>query len=199
MKPFIVAIKLAGLMLAVACSIFWSANTMAQAINGDAKSPASPTARDGSHDFDFEFGEWRVHHRVKRAGEGVQWAEFEGTCTDRPLMQGIANIEEHIFNKPSGISYGVAMRAYDAPSRQWAIWWIDSRDPHAALDPPMKGRFENKVGTFYSDGMLNGKPMRVRFIWSDITPSSARWEQAYSFDGEKTWEVNWIMEFKRTG
>lgn len=151
----------------------------------------------GVHDFDFEVGAWRVHHRIKRPVDKEKWLEFDGTCTNRPLMEGWANVEDHTFNKPDGITHGVALRAYDSKSAQWAIWWIDSRDPFGTLDPPTVGRFENRVGTFYSDSTLNGKPIRSRFIWSEITPTSARWEQAYSSDAGKTWETNWIMEFRR--
>ena len=151
----------------------------------------------GAHDFDFEVGEWRVHHRIMRPDRSAPWLEFDGTCRNRALIDGSANVEEHTFNKPTGVTYGIAMRAYDAKTAQWAIWWVDSRDPHGALDPPVKGRFENGVGTFYSDGMLDGKPMRTRFIWSHITATSAHWEQAYSLDAGKTWETNWIMEFQR--
>ena len=148
----------------------------------------------GAHDFDFELGEWRVHHRVKRA---EAWVEFEGTSTVRSLMDGSSNVEDNAFYRPTGITHGVALRAYDAKSDQWAIWWVDSRDPLSALDPPMKGRFEKGVGTFYADGIVNGKPTRTRFIWSRITGSSARWEQAFSTDEGKTWDTNWIMEFQR--
>jgi hypothetical protein len=151
--------------------------------------------RTGPHGFDFEIGSWRVHHRVKRpTGE---WMEFEGTSEMRLLMDGSANVEDNIFNKQSGVTRGVAFRAFDAKSGEWAIWWIDSRDPHGALDPPVKGRFENGVGTFYSDSVVNGQATRTRFIWSKITPTSARWEQAYSIDAGKTWDTNWIMEFTR--
>jgi len=158
--------------------------------HGDAR--AQPSG--GAHDFDFEFGKWRVHHRVKRDG---QWAEFEGTCTDRGLVDGSANVEEHTFSRKAGTSYGIAVRAYDAKTRQWAIWWIDVRDPHGALDPPLKGRFTDGVGTFYADSVVNGKTARTRFIWSRITPKSARWEQAMSSDLGKTWDTNWVMEFSR--
>lgn len=151
----------------------------------------------GLHDFDFLVGEWRVHHRVKRPADNHQWLEFDGTCSNRSLMGGGANVEDHMFDKPTGVARGVALRAYDPKTGQWAIWWIDSRDPFGALDPPLKGRFDNGVGTFYSDGMLGGKPIRTRFIWAHITPTSARWEQAYSADAGKTWETNWIMEFRR--
>jgi hypothetical protein len=151
----------------------------------------------GLHDFDFEFGAWRVHHRVKRAGSGEPWLEFEGVCRGRALIDGRANVEEHTFQRPGGVTYGIALRAYDQATGQWAIWWVDGRAPHGALDPPVKGRFDKGVGTFYSDGTVDGKPTRTRFVWSHITPTSARWEQAYSSDAGRTWETNWIMEFRR--
>jgi len=157
--------------------------------------PQAPAAR-GARDFDFQRGEWRVHHRVKRpSGE---WIEFDGTCRNRELIDGSANVEEHTFARPAGVTYGIALRAYDAATGQWAIWWVDSRAPHGTLDPPVKGRFENGVGTFLSEYVADGKTLHVRFIWSNITPKSAHWEQAQSSDGGKTWETNWLMEFERT-
>ena len=158
---------------------------------------AVSTRPQGMHDFDFEFGQWQVHHRVKNEAGGGSWMEFDGTCTTRPFMAGQGDIEEHVFARPTGISYGTAIRAFDPKTQEWAIWWIDSRYPHYALDPPVKGRFENGLGTFYSDGPVNGKIVRTRFIWSQITASSAHWEQAISGDAGKTWDTNWIMEFRR--
>jgi len=149
----------------------------------------------GIHGFDFEVGDWQVHHRIKRpTGE---WFEFDGTCTNHGLMAGAANVEEHTFHRPTGITYGVALRAYDAEKNQWSIWWLDSRFPNGPVDPPSRGQFENGVGTFYSDYMDKGKPMRGRLVWSQITATSARWEQSASADGGKTWEPNWIMTFQR--
>lgn len=146
--------------------------------------------------FDFLVGSWRVHHKI--LGRDGRWLEFDGTCVNWALMKGQANVEDHTFNKPSGVTHGVGLRAYDPKTGEWAIWWVDSRDPHLPMDPPVKGRFEHGVGKFYSDGMVNGKMMRTRFIWSEITPTSARWEQALSPDSGKTWDTNWIMEFHRT-
>jgi len=59
------------------------------------------------------------------------------------------------------------------------------------------GNFQNGVGTFNGDDTFNGKPIKVRFIWSKITASSAQWEQAFSPDGGKSWETNWVMDFTR--
>ncbi|MEO8672596.1 MAG: hypothetical protein ABI411_14855 [Tahibacter sp.] len=149
-----------------------------------------------SHDFDFEFGRWHVEHRVKRPDGS--WLQFDGTCTARPFLGGSGNVEDHVFNKPTGIARGGGLRAYNPATKEWAIWWIDARDPHGALDPPVKGRFEQGIGNFYSDGMQNGKMIRTRYQWSQITGTTAHWEQAYSADAGNTWNTNWIMEFRRT-
>lgn len=152
----------------------------------------------GVNGFAFEIGHWRVHHRVLKKPDGAQqWVEFEGTSSDQPIMGGLINVEDNVFHTAEGTRRGVAVRSYDRSNGTWAIWWIDERFPHAALDPPVVGRFVDGVGTFYSDGTLDGKPMRTRFVWSRITPTSARWEQAYSYDAGKTWQVNWIMTFER--
>jgi len=112
-------------------------------------------------------------------------------------MAGWGNVDDNLINLPGDIYRGVGLRSYDPKSGQWAIWWLDSRNPFGDLDPPVKGTFENGVGTFYADDTLRGKKVRVRFTWSQITSTSAHWEQAFSPDGGKTWEVNWTMEFKR--
>lgn len=162
---------------------------------GAAPAAAAPLNFAGAHGFDFEFGHWRVHHKIIRP-DGSR-VEFDGTSFDRPIMGGAANVEDNVFHRPGGDTRGVAMRAYDAKKDEWAIWWVDSRDPLASLDPPVKGRFEGGVGTFTSVQVVDGKPSGTRFIWSKITPTSARWEQALSDDGGKTWTTNWIMAFRR--
>jgi hypothetical protein len=151
----------------------------------------------GAHDFDFQFGDWTVHHRIKRAtGE---WIEFEGTSNARPVLGGLGNCEDNLFHRPGGDTRGTALRTYDPATGSWAIWWVDSRMPHNPLDPPVKGRFVNGVGTFYSDSEVNGKTVRTRYTWSKITKTSAQWDQALSYDAGKTWDTNWVMTFKRAG
>ena len=113
-------------------------------------------------------------------------------------MDSWSNVDDNLLNMPGDTYRGVGLRSYDPKSGQWAIWWLDSRNPFGDLDPPVKGRFENGVGSFYADDTLRGQKIRVRFTWSQITPASAHWEQAFSPDGGKTWETNWVMEFVRT-
>jgi hypothetical protein len=160
---------------------------------------AAPANLAGVHDFDFLRGSWRVHHRKlkDRLVGSLDWVEFDGTCTMHTLMDGTSNVDDNVMNTPDGTYRGVGLRAFDPKTGLWAIWWLDSRMPGKPLDPPVKGRFENGVGTFYSDDTLRGKPIRVRYTWSHITPESAQWEQAFSPDGGKTWELNWHMDFTR--
>lgn len=164
-----------------------------------AQSPPD-SAVPGLHDFDFLVGHWRVHHRKlkERLANNHEWIEFAGTLVSQSLMGGYANVDDDVFEFPGGTYRGVAPRAFDAKSQQWSIWWIDSRTPTAPMDPPVRGSFHNGVGTFYADDTFKGKPVRLRFIWSKITPTSCHWEQALSPDGGKTWETNWEQDLKRT-
>lgn len=157
------------------------------------------TARPGLHAFAFQTGEWRVRHRkLKRrlAGE-KDWLEFGGTCRAWEVMAGAGNVEEHFLDDPTGPYHASTMRRLDPASDRWSIWWFDSRD--AALGPPVHGRFENGIGTFFGDDMLDGRAIVMRFIWSGIAADAAQWEQAFSPDKGATWETNWIMQFERMG
>jgi hypothetical protein len=149
----------------------------------------------GTHGFDFLVGEWRVHHRRISAASG-KWVEFDGTLDLRLLMGGMGNIEEHVFDSPDGAYRAAGLRAYDEKSATWSIWWLDERYPDGPL-APVRGRFEHGIGTFMADYERDGKPMRVRFIWSDITRTAAKWQQATSADGGRTWQPNWFMSLQR--
>lgn len=153
----------------------------------------------GVNDFDFLVGHWRVHHRKlkERLANNHEWIEFEGTLTSQPLTGSYSNVDDLVLDVPGAPYRGVALRSFDTKTRQWSIWWLDSRTPLGPLDPPMRGSFHNGVGTFYADETFSGKPVRTRFIWSGITPASCHWEQAYSPDGGKTWETNWVQDIRR--
>jgi hypothetical protein len=158
--------------------------------------PAPAPNLAGLHDFDFLFGSWKVHHRVLKKDRQA-WIEFEGTSATRPVMGGWGNLEDNELHPPSGSYRAAALRSYDGATGLWSIWWLDGRSPQGPLDPPVRGRFENGVGLFYSDDMLDGRPIRTRYTWTHASPTSARWEQATSSDGGKTWETNWTMEFRK--
>src|SRR4029077_722878 len=112
-------------------------------------------------------------------------------------LGGAGTVDDNVLELPSGTYRGVGIRAFDAAPRLWSIWWLDARSP--TIEPPVRGDFKDGIGTFEAEDTLNGRPIVVRFQWSDITPASAHWEQAFSPDGGATWEVNWTMEFTRAG
>jgi hypothetical protein len=58
--------------------------------------------------------------------------------------------------------------------------------------PPSIGEFKNGRGEFYDQETLGPKAIFVRFVITPIDADTCRFEQAYSDDGGKTWEVNWI-------
>lgn len=149
--------------------------------------------------FDFQIGDWNVKHRrlKERLANCADWEDFDGTCTMATVLGGNGNVEDNVLHIPSGTYRAVAMRSFDPAKRMWAIWWLDSRAPHS-LDVPVIGSFANGVGTFYADDVINGMPVRVRFLWLRTHTSSPRWEQAMSTDDGITWETNWTMDFVRS-
>jgi hypothetical protein len=150
-------------------------------------------------DFDFQVGDWRVSHRrlKDRLNGCVDWEEFDGASSMRLILGGHGNVEDNVVNLPAGSYRAIALRSFDPAACTWAIWWLDARAPHS-LDVPVIGGFEDGVGVFYADDALNGRPIRVRFLWLDTNTDAPRWEQAFSPDGGATWETNWTMQFKRT-
>ena len=150
-------------------------------------------------DFDFLRGRWRVRHRklARRLAASADWLEFEGDMTSRPLLGGGANIDENRLDDPTGPYEAVALRVHDPALALWSIWWIDGRFPELGLGVPVRGRFETGEGRFLAEDTHDGKPVRVRFLWTAIDGPSPRWEQAFSADGGATWEVNWTMDFTR--
>lgn len=150
-------------------------------------------------DFAFLNGEWRVRHRYLRSLEGEpQWMDRHGSAFHQELLGGVANIDEYLIHAPNGDSHALAIRLWDPAAEQWSIWWLDGREPHGPLDPPVRGRFDGDIGTFYGDTTVSGRPLRVRFLWTSGNAGAARWEQAYSADEGGSWQPNWIMEFHRT-
>ncbi|MFP2899797.1 hypothetical protein [Corallococcus sp. 4LFB] len=155
--------------------------------------PLPPLPTGDVHDFDFLMGEWTcVNRRLKQRLTGSDdWDVFTSRMRCQPHLGGLSNVEETVFER--GFS-GMALRLYDVRERRWSIHWIDSR--HAVLQPPVHGGFTGDHGRFYGEDTDGGRPVQVVFHWTRQGSDKARWEQAFSLDGE-TWETNWVMEFTR--
>ena len=154
--------------------------------------------RDGQHDFDFEIGTWKTHlkRRLRPLTGSNTWVEYDGTSVVSKVLNGKANLVELKVDGPAGHIEGVSLRLYNPVSRQWSLNFANV--VHGSLTPPSIGEFRNGRGEFYNQDSLNGRSILVRFVISDITPNSCRFEQSFSDDGGKTWEVNWIATDTRS-
>jgi hypothetical protein len=146
----------------------------------------------GQHDFDFEIGYWKTHlRRLAHPLTGsTTWIEYQGTTVVRKVWNGRANLVELEVDGPSGHFEGLSLRLYNPQSHQWSLNFSNSAG--GTISQPTIGEFKDGRGEFFDQETLNGRAIYVRFVISDITPNSCRFEQSFSDDGGKNWEVNWI-------
>jgi hypothetical protein len=148
--------------------------------------------RGGQHDFDFEIGKWKTHleRLVHPLTGSTTWVNCEGTTDVHKVWGGKGNILELEVDCPGTHLEALSLRLYNPQSRQWSLNFSNSND--GTLSQPTIGQFKNGKGEFFDQEPLNGKAIFVRFVISEITRDSCRFEQSFSEDGGKTWEVNWI-------
>lgn len=158
-----------------------------------AAGQASMAEGDPQRAFDFEIGTWKTHLKrlVRPLTGSTTWVEYQGTTVVRKVWDGRANLVELNVDGPAGRIEALSLRLYSPQTRQWSLSFASAGSGEMSM-PPAIGGFRNGRGEFFNQETLNGKPILVRFVISDITPASCRFEQAFSDDGGKTWEVNWI-------
>lgn len=150
------------------------------------------------HDFDSFLGKWQVRHRrlKQRLAGNSEWEEFDGTSHWQSILGGIANFNESVVQRSGATYRSLGLRAFDEKTNVWTDWSLSGRDP-TKISVDGVGRFANGVGTFFADDTFEGKPIRVRGTFTLLTPRSMEWAQAFSPDGERTWETNYVMQHTR--
>jgi hypothetical protein len=159
---------------------------------GSAAAGDSIASAVGEHDFDFEIGRWKTHidRLVHPLSGSTTWVEYDGTSLVRKVWNGRANLLELEVTGPAGHIEALSLRLYNPTARQWSLNFSNSGV--GVLGQPTVGEFRDGRGEFYDQEVLDGRVILVRFIISDIKPDSCRFEQSFSADGGKSWEVNWI-------
>jgi hypothetical protein len=187
-RSYFIAIILIGVF-----AVMTNLSTNASAQSNVAK-PANtmPSEAEG---FTFLDGEWRVHNRkLKDPMSGrEEWQEFEVKAKFFTLLDGLVSVEE--LRDAKGAPFGSAMRTFDRAKRTWSDAWVSARD--GVLQLPSHGRFENGVGIWESPEEFNGQPILARGIWKRVSKNEVIWEQLFSRDKGKTWELTWKMRFER--
>jgi hypothetical protein len=156
-----------------------------------------------ARDFDFWFGPWQIKNTrlLKRLQGCTDWENFYASGSARPLPGGIGNYDDFIPKDWNPSFVGMSLRVFSPVTKLWSIYWLENQtgglDEAGLLKPPVVGGFKDGVGVFEGEDVFEGKPIRVRFVWSDISTNTARWEQFFSPDNGATWESNWVMECTR--
>lgn len=160
--------------------------------------PASfPVNRDlpeESRQFDFWIGEWDVNLRVRQ--EDISWKDsHDAVARIYPILNGKAVLELWDEERIKGFS----IRYFDTERGRWVLW-LNWPGVNRSGSSKLVGEFRHGRGEFYSArARPDGVQSINRYTFSDITPTSLRWDDAYSSDGGKTWSNSWIMEFSRRG
>jgi len=190
-------LAVAGAMILLSYSTSATAQAVFAAANREI--PKAGDERDGQHDFDFEIGTWKTHltRRLHPLTGSKTWVEYEGTTVVRKVWNGRANLVELKADGPAGHFEGLNLRLYNPQSHQWSLNFANGNG--GVIGQPTVGQFKNGRGEFYDQETLNGRAIYVRFVISDVTSNSCRFEQSFSDDGGKTWEVNWIAIDTRVG
>ncbi|MHB1058837.1 MAG: hypothetical protein ACYC0F_13250 [Rhodanobacter sp.] len=166
--------------------------TFACASPAKATKAGTETPRDGQHDFDFEIGTWHTHLKrlVHPLSGSDEWMEYEGVTTVRKVWNGRANLVELTADGPGGHFEGLNLRLYNPRSRQWSLNFASSGG--GTLGQPTIGGFIDGRGEFYDQEDFDGRAIFVRFVVAPLDADTIRFEQAFSDDGGKTWETNWV-------
>ncbi len=149
------------------------------------------------NDFSFLYGPWTiVHRRLRECMSGcTEWDTFETQYEAWQLLDGAANMDR-VTGQVDGKPFeGVSFRTCEKESGEWTIYWADIWNTE--LREQVRGHFESGVGVFYGTEVYGDVQYRMRFLWKDITSTTARWEQAYQHPETGEWETNWTMDFAR--
>ncbi|HEX9952311.1 MAG TPA: hypothetical protein VGB53_11120 [Rubricoccaceae bacterium] len=168
--------------------------TLAFSVAPTAVAQSTEAARDGQQDFDFEIGRW--HTRLSRLDApltgSTTWHEYEGTTVVREVWGGRSNLVEFEVDGAAGHIELLSLRLYNPATRQWSLHAGSARS--GTLFPPVVGEFRDGRGAFYGVDTVDGRAILARFVVSQVTPDTWRFEQAFSADGGATWEVNWVVD-----
>lgn len=194
---------LAGLAAAGLASTAFTADASALQCAPNQPCHQAQPPSDGRHDFDFLVGDWLIdNQRLKQRFVGsTEWESFSATQTNWPLPAGIGNYDNFIAAdwKPGFV--GMTLRVFNPLTQLWSIYWLDNQtgglNPLGVLNPPVVGKFDGNTGVFTGDDFIEGRAVKVRYIWTKISNNQAHWQQAMSTDNGNHWEVNWTMAMTR--
>ena len=177
---------------AAGLAVSLAGDALAEAVAAPPARPVPAPGRPG--EFDFLAGEWRIRHRRLKSAATGEWDEFDGEATCWTILDGVGSVEE--LRIPARDFSGMGLRLLDRKTRVWSDFWVNAKSGVLGA-AGLTGGFVDGAGVFTAEDTDDGKPIIVRGVWDEITPTSCRWRQGLSRDGGATWEDNWIMHWRR--
>lgn len=155
-----------------------------------ATPPVAPCAAPEFHQLDFWVGDWDLTWPA--GGNGPA-----GTGTNRvEKILGGCVIQENFTGGGAQPFDGQSVSTYSVREKIWKQTWVDDQ-----------GGYLDFTGTFQDGEMRltrhvvgpDGKPRIPRMVFTNIKPDSFDWRYEASVDGGKTWQLNWLIHYKRKG
>jgi hypothetical protein len=166
-----------------------------------APAPQAAPVHDGAHDFDFLIGNWKAHlwRLPDRLVGSNKWLEYEGFSNHHKIFGSDANMEEFEVHdaKDNSTIRAQTLRLYDPKAHQWSIYGLDVDSGQLGLPATVGEGQAPGLVELYDMEPWKGRMILVRLQWKSLAPTHAHLEQAFSADGGKTWEVNWICDLTR--
>ena len=163
---------------------------------------SNPCDAPEAREFDFWIGSWDITQKILRR-DGT-WLELPATTNVVKDLEGCALVEHwegtveffwEGMKEPQAMR-GLSVRSYDPETKQWRIYWMDTRHPKFGV---FEGRFRDSIGTFLkSSTAADGKPLLTRIRFSNMSGESVTWTLDISKDNGDQWTPLWIMEMKRS-
>ncbi|HEY6620643.1 MAG TPA: hypothetical protein VIY68_13930 [Steroidobacteraceae bacterium] len=179
----------------------WKVNSISDMVRiGDVEEPTSSDAgtageQPGQRDFEPLLGRWSFHLKVRLKPGSTQWIDYTGPGECIPLWHGRAQLDTINLEGPTKHIEGLTVRLFNPKTREWRLYWANSRDGLVVV--PQIGQFKAGHGEFYAqDQDADDKTILNKFDWSAMM-SKPHFEQSFSIDGGKNWEVNWIADQTR--
>ena len=168
-----------------------------QTAAANSTSEGATTETSGQRDFEPLAGRWNYHlkRRLNPLTGSNKWVELSGTGACYRVWNGRAQLDTIKVDGQTGRIEGLTLRTFSPPSHEWRLYWANAKD--GTVVAPQIGQFKKDHGEFYAQDLLNGKIIFVKYDWTGLRTGSPHFEQSFSDDGGKAWEVNWITDQTR--
>jgi hypothetical protein len=182
-QPEVFLMRVALVVISFVLSVVPS---VAQQSNAHAK-PPNPCLLPEQRQLDFWVGDWELTWPAEKEGQ------FDhGTNSIRRVLDGCV-VEENFSAGGSGHLRGKSVSIFDRLSGKWKQTWVDNEGGY--LD--FTGGWQDGQMTLGREFIRDGRVVRQRMVFKNITPTELDWSWESSKDGGKTWQVNWPIHYKR--